>query len=786
MTTHAKVDEVKLEAPPAYELHSHGTIISSSAALKSDGTIDIELSSSNAAQLEQLLPLPSLSTTDASPSASILESESEHYPQLNIVIHVVGSRGDVQPFIAYGTELRRQGHRVRLATHDCFSQFVRNSGLEFYPIGGDPTDLMAYMVKNPGLIPSLESLRGGDVGKKRRMMKEILQGCWSSCIEPDSVSKRPFVADVIIANPPSFAHIHCAQALGIPVHIMFTMPWTATRAFPHPLVNMHAKDMEPATANWLSYGLVELMTWQGLGDVINEWRKRQLELDEIANAMGPSIVSYLHIPHTYCWSPALVSKPMDWGADIDVCGFFMRDDPVYAPPPDLEAFLDAGPPPLYVGFGSIVLDDPGHLHQVILEATRRCGVRVIISQGWSKLGGDSPSTTDVFYLGDCPHEWLFKKVSAVVHHGGAGTTACGLINARPTLIVPFFGDQPFWGSVVAAAGAGAKPIPHKQLQVDNLNDAIKYITSPPAYDAARNIADAMQKESGVEAAVRSLYRHLPLAAMSCDLVPNRAARWVLEERHKRVKLSDEAVVALVAEKRIKLSNLKSLRPKEYDTDVRRWDPLSGGAASTFGTLTDFTTSLGGLFIDPYKAYKRTATNSNPGASAAAAAKSAGNSLASMTGVLARGTLVDVPLALAEGMKNVPKLYGEEVPDHGKVKDWQSGSVVAAKNFGSGFYHGVTGVVTQPLQGAKKEGIKGFLKGAGKGTIGLVTKPGAALFGLVGYPALGIKKSLTARKGLERAILESKGDQVDEFALCLSENHNPRQITARFDNMFSSK
>ncbi|KAK1708414.1 uncharacterized protein BDZ83DRAFT_542859, partial [Colletotrichum acutatum] len=142
---------------------------------------------------------------------------------LNVVIHVVGSRGDVQPFIALGTALRRYGHRVRLATHDTFARFVTDPGLEFFPIGGDPADLMSYMVRNPGLIPSMESLKGGDVGKKRRMIREMLHGCWRSCIDPDPISNRPFVADAIIANPPSFAHVHCAQALGIPAHIMFTM-----------------------------------------------------------------------------------------------------------------------------------------------------------------------------------------------------------------------------------------------------------------------------------------------------------------------------------------------------------------------------------------------------------------------------------------------------------------------------------------------------------------------------------------------------------------------------------
>lgn len=122
---------------------------------------------------------------------------------------------------------------------------------------------MAYMVKNPGLIPSMESLRGGDIGRKRRMMRDMLRGCWRSCVEPDTLSRRPFVADVIIANPPSFAHVHCAEALGVPLHIMFTMPWSATRAFPHPLANVNGDKMDPRTSNYLSYGVVDLMTWQG-------------------------------------------------------------------------------------------------------------------------------------------------------------------------------------------------------------------------------------------------------------------------------------------------------------------------------------------------------------------------------------------------------------------------------------------------------------------------------------------------------------------------------------------
>jgi UDP:flavonoid glycosyltransferase YjiC (YdhE family) len=164
-------------------------------------------------------------------------------------MHVVGSRGDVQPFVALGQTLRKHGHRVRLATHPTFKKFVEENGLEFFDIGGDPAELMAFMVKNPGLIPSMDSFKAGDVGKRRKEMDTIIKGCWRSCYEAGDgtgtsplgegyerreslasnsssgsrpLSEKPFIADAIIANPPSFAHIHCAEKLGIPLHLMFT------------------------------------------------------------------------------------------------------------------------------------------------------------------------------------------------------------------------------------------------------------------------------------------------------------------------------------------------------------------------------------------------------------------------------------------------------------------------------------------------------------------------------------------------------------------------------------
>lgn len=190
-----------------------------------------------ARQLEQI-QLASQADSNIAPAPSYPASYSDDRhsrrpPPLNIVVHVVGSRGDVQPFVALGRVLKsKYGHRVRLATHGTFKKFVEENGLEFFDIGGDPAELMAFMVKNPGLIPGMKSLKEGDVGKRRKGMTEIIEGCWRSCADADEVKEdedtssaekpKPFIANAIIANPPSFAHIHCAEKLGIPLHLMFT------------------------------------------------------------------------------------------------------------------------------------------------------------------------------------------------------------------------------------------------------------------------------------------------------------------------------------------------------------------------------------------------------------------------------------------------------------------------------------------------------------------------------------------------------------------------------------
>jgi UDP:flavonoid glycosyltransferase YjiC (YdhE family) len=446
-------------------------------------------------------------------------------PRLSIVIMVVGSRGDVQPFIPIGRRLAER-HRVRIATHRVFRPMVEQAGLEFYPLAGDPHELMEYMVKTGGrIIPTRLDQLVGDVPRKRAMIAEILASTWGACTEadPDRPDAPAFRADAIVANPPSYGHIHCAEALHVPLHMMFTMPWSPTSAYPHPFARSAPGRHHPVP-NFLSYGVVDLLVWGGIGDLVNAFRQDILRLPPIAFADGAALLEDNEVPFTYLWPAALVPRPDDWGPHIDLANFVFHDQARgYEPPSALRDFLAAGEPPIYVGFGSVRVEDPAALTRTILTAFDKAGARGIVSEGWAHLGGET-LPPDVLLIGDCPHDWLFPRCRAVCHHGGAGTTAAGLRAGLPTIVVPSFGDQFFWGRMVANSGAGPEPIPITRLDSATLAEAFELSRQSPMRERASALGARLRQLDGVELAVRSVYRHLPWQTMRCSNHPGRLAR----------------------------------------------------------------------------------------------------------------------------------------------------------------------------------------------------------------------------------------------------------------------
>lgn len=203
-------------------------------------------------------------------------------------------------------------------------------------------------------------------------------------------------------------------------------------------------------------------------------------------------------------------------------------------------FLTSGPPPIYIGFGSIVVDDSEALTDIIFNAIAEAGVRALVSKGWGGFGNSRIQIpANVKVIDNVPHDWLFKHVAAVVHHGGAGTTAAGITAGKPTVIVPFFGDQPFWGAMVARAGAGPAPIPFKRLNSHNLSAAIKVALSADTVKKAELMGISMATENGCTNGAESFHANLPLKRMQCSLIPSRTAVW-------RVKRSGVRLSALAA------------------------------------------------------------------------------------------------------------------------------------------------------------------------------------------------------------------------------------------------
>ncbi|KAH9670930.1 sterol 3-beta-glucosyltransferase ugt80a2 [Citrus sinensis] len=470
------------------------------ATVKDDGTVQFEVPADIKPQ--NLDFGTGVVYTDDSTDQEPIEAADVHgIPPLHIVMLIVGTRGDVQPFVAIGKRLQEDGHRVRLATHANFKDFVLGAGLEFFPLGGDPKILAGYMVKNKGFLPSGPS----EIPIQRNQLKEIIYSLLPACKDPDPDTMVPFKPDAIIANPPAYGHTHVAESLKVPLHIIFTMPWTPTSEFPHPLSRV-----KQPVAYRLSYQIVDALIWLGIRDMINDFRKKRLNLRRVTYLSG-SYSSPLDVPYAYIWSPHLVPKPKaDWGPKIDVVGFCFLDlASTYEPPDSLVKWLEDGEKPIYIGFGSLPVEEPEKMTEIIVKALEITGHRGIINKGWGGLGNLAESKDFLYLLDNCPHDWLFSRCLAVVHHGGAGTTAAGLKAACPTTIVPFFGDQPFWGERVHARGLGPAPIPVDEFSLDKLVDAIRFMLHPKVKERAVELAKAMENEDGVTGAVKAFYKHFP-------------------------------------------------------------------------------------------------------------------------------------------------------------------------------------------------------------------------------------------------------------------------------------
>jgi sterol 3beta-glucosyltransferase len=377
------------------------------------------------------------------------------------VILGAGSRGDLQPCLALGRGLAERGNAVRLIAVDRYKSLVDAAGLTPAMLSLDPAEIIASEAGRAWLDGGRNPVKflRNFARIARPLAEQVLQEVAAACEG----------ADLIVAPTIGFLAEHMAERLGVPSALIHIQPSQPTGAFPHPFAPQ-ARLLGPTGNRW-SFHAVEQIAWQLLRPFINRWRADTLRLRPLPLRGPAHRVRRARRPVLCGFSPLVVPRPRDWPDYVHVTGYWFLDiDEDWTPPAALTGLLAAGDPVVYAGFGSMVPRDPGRTDAIVRAALRMAGVRGVV------LGDPATSDENVVALDSVPHAWLFPRMSAVVHHGGAGTTAAGLRAGVPGIVCPFFGDQPFWGERLAALGTGPAPIPIARLTARGLATAIETVT----------------------------------------------------------------------------------------------------------------------------------------------------------------------------------------------------------------------------------------------------------------------------------------------------------------------
>lgn len=416
---------------------------------------------------------------------------------MQITILAPGSRGDIQPYVALGQGLARAGHGVRVVTNEDHRSLVVAHGLEVRTVA---FNVQAALQERE----ASRAIEGGGLVASFRKFAELAKKGARELAEVGVEASRG--ADAIVAG---FAGMllgaSIAEKLGIRLVQAYNVPLTPTREFPgalFPWMSFWPRSITHRLSHWLTRQAI----WQMARSSGDAARVEVLGLTSapITGLSGPVM---RESPLIYGLSPALIPPPADWDPRIAMTGCWFAEEPAdWHPPEEVTRFLDAGPPPVYIGFGSMSSERPEATTRAVLDAMARLGRRAIVHSGWAGLGGES-APEGVLVVGSVPHSWLFPRVGAVVHHGGAGTTAAAFRAGVPQVVVPFHGDQPFWARLTHRIGVGTKPLPRTKLTSERLAGAIEEaLRSEAMRERAARIGEQVRKEDGVAAAVEIIAR----------------------------------------------------------------------------------------------------------------------------------------------------------------------------------------------------------------------------------------------------------------------------------------
>jgi sterol 3beta-glucosyltransferase len=414
---------------------------------------------------------------------------------MRITIITVGSRGDAQPYTALAMGLARRGHDVTLATHEMFRPLVQAAGVAFAPIAGDPAAIIAAADRWIATGRARDAIPGIRyfIRAHGPLLDAMLADYWR-------VAQG---TDVLVYSNVAFAAWSVAERLGIPGIAAGLQPLHRTRAFP--FIGVPSRLVLGPAFNKATYALAGWLVWESQRRRVTAWRTRVLGLPPARwrGPFGKPESDGAEPPTIYGYSPLVVDRPADWPSSVHVTGYWTlpleRD---WRPPPALERFLDAGPPPVYIGFGSMTPHRAERLTAVALEALALSEQRGILLSGWGELGsGTLPDTA--FAVRDVPHEWLFPRMRAIVHHGGAGTTGAALRAGVPSVVTPLGFDQPYWGARVAALGVGPEPVPRRRLTALRLAQAIdRAVRDGEMRSRAAALGERLRAERGIDAAAQ--------------------------------------------------------------------------------------------------------------------------------------------------------------------------------------------------------------------------------------------------------------------------------------------
>lgn len=402
-----------------------------------------------------------------------------------------GTRGDVQPFLALAVALRQAGHDALLAAPKSFADSAAAHDVEFAPLDEGPNRLLEDPLMAEATEGGYRGVRGkitaiSAIRRIKPLMADVLRDAGAVA--------RSSGADVVV-HTPSVPAQHAAELLGVPAVLATFQPgWVPTSEFPCPMVPL---PRVPRFLNRATY-LTVSATMRAYSGVINAWRANDLGLPR---GRGPR-----HALVLQAFSPLVTPVDPAWPESVRTTGFwYLPRATAWTPDAALKAFLEAGPAPVYVGFGSMAGRDAQRTGDIVAEAVRAAGMRAIVATGWGGLA--ARSSDDLLVIDQAPHDWLFGKVSAVAHHGGGGTTAAALAAGVPQVVCPFVADQPHWAQRMHAVGVAPQPLPHSKLAVAALTEAIGRAAGDSMIrQRAAELGGQIRAENGAAAAVHELER----------------------------------------------------------------------------------------------------------------------------------------------------------------------------------------------------------------------------------------------------------------------------------------